>query len=140
MSLATPETDNGIDLQIKCLKPEAASFSIDSSKFTLTFPENCGLGLINTFVEKSYTDSSKTLFCAECQSGFKKIVDANNVVTQCKVIPNCDPNRTGHWFNNCFKCLNTHAWHWSSNTGTLYDECVVRTIPNCEVVYNNGQI
>lgn len=57
MASATPETAaNGIDLQIKCLKPEAASFSIDASKFTLTFPENCGLGLIKTNVEKSYTD------------------------------------------------------------------------------------
>lgn len=110
---------------------------MDPTKFTLTFPENCGLGLVSTTDEKSYTDVSRTIFCTECQSGYKKVFNANSIVTQCKVIPNCDPNRTAHWFNNCSKCLSTHAWHWSSTLGTLYDECVVKTIPNCEVVFND---
>ena len=35
--------------------------------------------------------------------------------------------------------MNTHAWHWDSINGTLYDECVAKTIPNCEVVFNDGQ-
>lgn len=59
------------------------------------------------------------------------------MVTECKAISNCDPNRTDHWFNSCSKCLNTHAWSYSSGA-INFDNCVTRNIDNCEVVDNTG--
>lgn len=82
----------------------ASSFQMIASQFTLSFPTNCGLGLFDTSKAKDYTKSPRSLFCAECAPGFKKVVDENNVVTQCKQIPNCDAQRNDKWFNNCSKC------------------------------------
>lgn len=125
------------DVQVKCVKPEPASFSMSS--FQKIFPDNCGLGLFNTTVEKSSLGSGESpLYCAECASGYQKIHDqASNVVTECKAISNCDPNRTDHWFNACSKCLNTHAWSYTGGA-INFDNCVTRNIENCEVVDNTG--
>lgn len=69
-------------MQTRCLAPNANSFQMDVNSFTLTFPANCGLGLFDTSTTKSYTSNlKKSLYCAECQSGYKKVYDNNNIVT-----------------------------------------------------------
>jgi hypothetical protein len=141
MNQATvPEVANGNDNQTKCLAPEAASFNMNNVNFTMTFPSNCGIGLVNTSASKDYTSSgTQTLFCLECASGYRKVIDASShVTTNCEIIPNCDPNRTHHWFNNCSKCLPSYAWTWSSGRGPHFDECVTREIDNCAVVSGVG--
>lgn len=64
---------------------------MSDDQFTLSFPANCGLGLFDTSQKKDFTKTPKSLFCAECAPGYKKVIDADSVVTQCKAIPNCDP-------------------------------------------------
>jgi len=40
---------------------------MDPNLFTLSFPQNCGLGLFDTSTTKSYSSNSKkSLYCAEC--------------------------------------------------------------------------
>lgn len=126
----------GGDNQIKCVLPIKENF-YKTTATTVFFPSNCGLGLFDTSKTRDLALANPaSWYCVECAPGFKKVLDGNNVITQCKEIPNCDKNASETWFNTCSKCLNTHVWTWSLANGIHYDECIQKTIPNCLVQFD----
>ncbi len=117
------------------------------------FPENCGVGVINTDAPKSSVDSTSAadveadnigVFCGACAPGYRR-TDAYYNVTQivplmtpsCELIENC----LDSWaFNNCSKCEKNYSFEFDIDTKTvLFDYCVeVVDNPNC-LAYDPGE-
>jgi len=123
---------------VNCLEVNAKSFNISVSAFS--FPENCGLGVLNVNSRPDASHSKNQVnvdlnkigvFCGACNPGFKAspgFTLVNGVSTQitsfipaCTAIANCE---SSVWFNFCTRCAPGFSFGWSVQTGVQYDTCV----------------
>ena len=134
---------------ILCLEPVAASFGIDGAKFN--FPDNCGIGIINTNAVPNATDANLStgvdrtrisVFCGSCGPGYKRVIakdtsgttDVDLMAGSCTQIANCSHSE---WFNYCTQCDVSHSYAYTPTAGVKYDECVnYPANPNCYAVDN----
>ena len=104
---------------------------------TVTFVENCGLGLFDISVIRAAFDSSNiadtdyttlsSAYCAACKPGYKPTIRDPHTVKLCTEIQHCS-NST--WFNACSECNYDYAF--DVDGGDIdYTKCVENSDPNC---------
>lgn len=90
----------------RCLEKTTAAFGLpDGSDISAIVP-NCSyvLYLVNeATVSAANTNTSKTIFCAACQSGFKPIYTSGKI-SACEAIANCATDNSEEFFNICPAC------------------------------------
>ncbi len=124
---------------VECLEPIPASFNLESLDNLFNFPDQCGLGLINTSLKPIAQDSNKQtgvdrskigVFCAACNPGYKAVGSTDNasspvvvehMVSRCDKIANCTSST---WFNYCSQCDTGYAYNYSALSGVMYDQCL----------------
>ena len=116
----------------QCLQINTLDLTIPIADFTATFTPNCAMAFYQTNRKKNLkngaSDSEISVKCAECEPGFKKILEIDNTtsfVQGCNKIENCDNDNHEKWINSCSKCITGFSWKWDIASKRIrYDECI----------------
>ena len=132
---------------INCLNPFSPSYFGDATKFT-TFPEHCGLGVINlSHSDGNSTDSvmeasletltpnlNLAIFCGACLPSYKPTFlhySVEHIVVKCSPIDNCGSNNQVY-FNACSECSSGYTFLYDDQTQAVdHTQCIQHSSSNC---------